>query len=305
VPAADATADAGADSEAADARRPPDPASFDCRSLPDLPARVSSTPVACGTDPACLTRQVAGHRGAGGQLGKLAPEDTLAAYRAAIAIGADYGETDPRPTKDGVLVNVHDTTVDRTTTGTGTVDQMTLAEVQALTLEAGSFSGDFSCERIPTLRQVLETCVGRLHVLVDANKTDRVDLLVGDIVAAGALDWAIFDTSSVSKIQQALALEPALHVMIRVSTVQELDAALGALGPTKPAIVEIHDGGDLKSLSAAIHARGLRALTDGFGQDVSANLGGPVSVYGQLFDVGIDIVQSDRPELVLELLGRR
>lgn len=72
--------------------------------------------------------QVSGHRGAGGMLGAIAPEDTLAAYRAGIATGLEFVETDPRPTADGVLVNIHDPEVNRTTDGKGYVESMTLAE---------------------------------------------------------------------------------------------------------------------------------------------------------------------------------
>jgi hypothetical protein len=52
-------------------------------------------------------------------------------------------------------------------------------------------------------------------VLVDANKTDRVDLLVAAIVAIDTLDWAVFDTSSLDKIDRALAIEPRLMIQPR------------------------------------------------------------------------------------------
>ena len=237
-------------------------------------------------------------------MGKVAPENTLASCRAAIVLGVDFVETDPRPTGDGVIVNVHDTDVDRVAEGTGEVSSMTLAQVQSLALKTDAFDGDFSCEFIPTFRAVLETCRGRVHVLVDANKTDRVDLLVQDIVAADAIEWAIFDTSSISKIQEALAIEPSLHVMPRVSSMQELDDALLALADHPPVIIEVN-GGNLETLAAAIHDRGHRVLADVFGQDVAVAMGGDISVYGQPFDMGVDIAQTDRPELVLEFLERR
>ena len=90
-----------------------DPALFDCTAT-RAPVRVAPTPFACATDPTCAAKLVCGHRGVGGELGVVAPEGSLAAVRAAIVLGVDYVETDPRPTKDGVLVNVHDTEVDRT-----------------------------------------------------------------------------------------------------------------------------------------------------------------------------------------------
>lgn len=59
--------------------------------------------------------------------------------RAAIALGVDFIETDPRPSKDGVIVNVHDTDVGRVTTGTGKVADMTLAELRALPLKTSKY----------------------------------------------------------------------------------------------------------------------------------------------------------------------
>src|SRR4051794_19967414 len=71
---------------------------------------------------------VVGHRGTG-NIG--APENTFAAFDAAVSVGAAL-ETDVRTTSDGVPVIMHDETVDRTTGGTGTVTAMTLDELLRL-----------------------------------------------------------------------------------------------------------------------------------------------------------------------------
>jgi hypothetical protein len=107
-----------------------DPKLFDCTA--QTPSRKAASSIECLRDPKCKTRLVTGHRGAGGNLGRIAPEDSLSAYRAAIAMGADIVETDPRPTSDNVIVNIHDTTLDRTTSGTGEVIKKTYAEVHSL-----------------------------------------------------------------------------------------------------------------------------------------------------------------------------
>ncbi len=280
-----------------------DPALFDCTAK-KAPERVNAVPITCATDAACATKLVSGHRGAGGELGVIAPEDTVAAVRAAIVLGIDFVETDPRPTKDGVLVNLHDTTVDRTTNGSGEAELMTLAEIQALHLKASEYPGDFSCERVPTLEEVLAAAKGKVHVLVDANKTDRVDLLVAAIQATDTLDWAIFDTDSQDKIDEALALEPALHTMIRVGTTDELSAELAHFAAHPPVIVEVHGGADPAALVPAIHAASHRALTDAFVTDVGAGLSDDPSLYDEMWAPGFDMLQSDRPDLVLRNIGR-
>ncbi len=83
------------------------------------------------------------HRGANRE----ADENTLKAYETAIDYGMDFIECDPRLTRDGVFVIMHDATVDRTTDGSGKVKDMTLSEIRALRTEHG--------EQVPTLEEVL------------------------------------------------------------------------------------------------------------------------------------------------------
>lgn len=83
------------------------------------------------------------------------PENTMAAFRAAVKIGCDAIETDVRMTKDGHLVLIHDRDVDRTTNGHGKVDDMTLDELREL--DAGSWKSPvFTGEKIPTVEEFLD-----------------------------------------------------------------------------------------------------------------------------------------------------
>lgn len=112
--------------------------------------------------PATFPVQIIAHRG----FTKAAPENTLAAFEAAIAAGADAVELDVHLTKDGHLVVIHDGDVDRTTDGEGPVDEMTLAQIKAL--DAGSwFAPQFKGERVPTLDEALALIRGRANVVVE------------------------------------------------------------------------------------------------------------------------------------------
>jgi len=307
----DAASDAGGvDAADRDSGTEPivDPSLFDCSSAGAsdstmLPERASGIPISCALDPTCRTVQISGHRGVGGDLGAIAPEDTLSAYRAGIVMGLEYVETDPRPTSDGVIVNIHDTTVDRTTDGTGTVDEMTFDEVRALNIRT-LLRGDYGCERIPTLEEILRTCRGRVVVLIDANKTDRVDLLVAAIHAADAVDWAIFDTSSIDKIDSALAIDPDLHFMIRPRALDEIEPQLDHFAPRLPVIVEL----GLRTIplgAPMVHSRGTRVMADVFLADALAIVADDFSGYAEALDDGADILQTDRPDFVMEYLRER
>ena len=98
---------------------------------------------------------VFGHRGASA----VAPQNTLAAFHAAVDSGAQGVELDAHLTRDGQLAVIHDFTVEATTNGEGAVADMTLAQLKALDA-GGWFSSAFAGERVPTLDEVF-AAVGR------------------------------------------------------------------------------------------------------------------------------------------------
>jgi glycerophosphoryl diester phosphodiesterase len=124
------------------------------------------------------------HRGGAGE----APENTLAAFDIAIALGYGYVETDAHLTRDGVLVAFHDDRLDRVTDRTGAIAELGIGEVEAA--DAGyAFSPDAGGSfpfrgrdiRVPRLEEILtrwpdvcvnidpksDRCVGPLAVLLD------------------------------------------------------------------------------------------------------------------------------------------
>jgi glycerophosphoryl diester phosphodiesterase len=130
------------------------------------------------------------HRGASAY----APEHTLAAYRLALAQGADYVEQDLAVTKDGVLVCIHDPTLERTTnveelfpdratnvTWEGkprprawVVNDFTLAEIK--TLDAGSwFDPKFAHERIPTFDEAIALVRGKAGIFPELKTPELYD----------------------------------------------------------------------------------------------------------------------------------
>ena len=94
---------------------------------------------------------IIGHRGASA----VAPENTLAAFRKAIEVGADGIEFDVRLSRDGVPVIIHDETLCRTALRPDRVADLSGEELQ--NVNAGSwFSADYGDEKIPGLQQLLE-----------------------------------------------------------------------------------------------------------------------------------------------------
>jgi len=95
------------------------------------------------------------HRGASGH----APENTMAAFRRAVELGARFIETDLQLSRDARVIAMHDFTLDRTTTGKGESHQLPLDQLRAL--DAGAWFGDrggisYAGEKVPTLEEILD-----------------------------------------------------------------------------------------------------------------------------------------------------
>ena len=113
---------------------------------------------------------VAAHRGDSVN----APENTIASITS-IAGTADLSEMDVQVTSDGVLVLMHDNTIDRTTDSTGTVASMTLSTVQAL--DAGVwFSSEFTGEQVPTMAAAINAAItSGIEPLIERKKGAAAD----------------------------------------------------------------------------------------------------------------------------------
>ena len=109
------------------------------------------------------------HRGAS----SYAPENTQAAFRKGLELGADFLECDVHLSKDGELIIMHDDKVDRTTNGTGFVKDYTLAELKEL--DAGVlFGASFNGEKIITLDELLEEFYGEIGLLIELKKSNYI-----------------------------------------------------------------------------------------------------------------------------------
>ena len=125
------------------------------------------------------TIQITAHRGASGY----APENTLSSVRKAMEIGVDRIEIDVQQTSDGVLVVLHDKTLDRTTSGKGKVGKMTIKELDGIHANAG-FESDFPDEPIPTLEQIFELMDGSVEFVIEIKAGGRTYPGIEDNVAA-------------------------------------------------------------------------------------------------------------------------
>jgi glycerophosphoryl diester phosphodiesterase len=172
-----------------------------------------------------------GHRGASGH----APEHTIASYDLALAMGADYIEQDLQLTKDGVLVALHDPTLDRTARGpagncTGLVIEKTLAQIRTCDVGAwfnAAFPQDARVEyvglRIPTLDEVFQRYGHRANYYIETKNPEEAPGMEERLIAlldryalrgsAARRDQVLIQSFSPASLRKLHALAPDLPLV--------------------------------------------------------------------------------------------
>ncbi|MBS0454760.1 MAG: glycerophosphodiester phosphodiesterase [Proteobacteria bacterium] len=229
------------------------------------------------------------HRGAG----KLAPENTLAAFRLGARHGYRMFECDAKLSADGIVFLMHDALLDRTTSGHGTGGNRPWTQLSQL--DAGSWhSRDYAGEPLPTLANLARWCLASGHLLdIEIKPTPGTERQTGEVVAreAAAL-WAGAPVPPFLTSFQPQALEAALQVApqlprgllldkLRDGWLQEAQALQCA------AVVCNYSLWDADTV-ARVHAAGMRALSYTVNDE---------SVVQWLWRLGTDGVVTDRVDL--------
>jgi glycerophosphoryl diester phosphodiesterase len=195
------------------------------------------------------------------------PENTLAAFAAARALGVVVQEFDVRVTRDGTLVCVHDESVDRTTDGArrlgpgALIEQLTWREVHDL--DAGTWAGAPPGQRVPTLAQVLAT-LGAGSFAVVEHKAGTAAAFVaalaenrdGPCTVLQSFDWRF--------VQAARAIDPALPLAVLGPTPEHAtcdDATIRDALAVGAGMIHWHDRGLRRSDVLRAHAAGLFVCT--------------------------------------------
>ncbi len=251
---------------------------------------------------------VMAHRGGAG----LWPENTMYAFERAVTMGVDVLEMDVHSTADGVLVVMHDSTVDRTTDGTGAVRDLTLAEVKAL--DAGyrwsSDDGKTYPYRgggitVPSLEEVFVAFPAQpMNVEIKQGEPSIAAALCGMIRRFGMMDRVLvasFHDEVMVEFRQECpevatsASEGEVIVLFFMSS-----TFLGAAySPSAPSVQvpEYRSGLHVltQSLVDTAHSRNLQ---------VHAWTINEVGDMRHFLDLGVDGIITDYPDRLLELLGR-
>jgi glycerophosphoryl diester phosphodiesterase len=234
-----------------------------------------------------------------------APENTLTALRNTKRVGADYMEIDLRTTRDGQIVLMHDSTVDRMTDGKGKVVDMTLKEIQALTVvdrRPNLPTGAVLTEVVPTFEAVLEAArQEKLCFYLDCKEIDPTQVLQllkkyrmeRNVVVydglAGCRAWkkVTRDIPVMTSFPRSIQTPEALEAFWRTDSVEILDGSFSGYTP---------------ELIAAAHRWGATVWPD------IQNPGESPAQWEPAIKMGVRGLQSDHPGALvtyLKSIGKR
>jgi len=237
---------------------------------------------------------VAAHRGGAA----LWPENSLLAFRNALALGVDLLETDVHLTADGEVVIVHDPTLDRTTTGRGAVRDVKLSDLMGVRLK--DRDGTATTEHLPTLRELLDllrpaSASLLLEIKVGPNREPYPGIeekVLGLVRDAGLLDRVLVMAFEDETLRRVRTLDPKVRTVLLVSTRRAERAAARDVVRWVTAMGANDLGIDYRALNADIvaAARASRVRVAAWTVNEAADM-------KRVIGLGVDVVISDRPDL--------
>ncbi|AYN68598.1 glycerophosphodiester phosphodiesterase [Euzebyella marina] len=236
---------------------------------------------------------VAAHRGA--HLDNF--ENSIASTLKCIELGVDIVEVDVRTTKDGHLVLMHDSSVDRTTNGSGKVEDLTLKQIRSLRLKDPS--GKLSKETVPTFEEFLRVTKGKIMVDIDM-KTDNVEGIVSALKTTGTLDEVFYFDNDYHQLNRVKELHATAQIMPRAYSLQMVDSAITQFSPP---VVHIDDKFYTQEVVDFIEKKQSRVWINTLGDlDKEIAKGNGLVAIKEAVQYGANIIQTDEPEKLLQLL---
>ncbi len=226
----------------------------------------------------------------------LAPENSLLSVQNAIKEGIDIIEIDIRTSKDGVPMLMHDGTIDRTTNGTGKLEDYTFEELKALRLK--NKDGSLSDSKIPALREVLAICKGKILIDLDLKLTN-IEPVIDEVQKAGMQTHAFFFDSDYRVLKKIKKIDPALYLMPRTYSEKHVKKAIRLFDPQ---IIHIDPSFYSAALMSDLQARKIRVWINAFGEVDNSLSSGESDVLLDFLEKGANVLQTDQPELMLKEL---
>ena len=240
---------------------------------------------------------VSAHRGGAGPS---FPENCMATFEATVRSGWSMLEIDLRTSKDGVIVLMHDPTLDRTTNGKGPVKDYTLAQLRELRLK--DRQGKLTEHGIPTLDEAMQWARGKALLALD-KKEVPVKEVVRVITQHRAESYALLMAYSINEAKECYALNPEVMMEVMMGTRERYEEFARSGVPWANAIAFVgHTQTPDVQLCRDIRAKGASCMA-GTSRNIDRQLlTGRVTTaeplqaeYRALLERGVDVIETDIP----------
>lgn len=244
------------------------------------------------------------------------PENSLEAIDSAVEMGVDIVEIDVQRTKDSVLILMHDSKLDRTTTGSGKISELTYDSIARVRLKDAANA--VTPYKVPTLEQALLHAKGK--VMLNLDKASRYfDQVYALMEKTGTTKQIIMKGgSSADNVKKFYGkyLNDVIYMPVidldRPGAEQQIDQFIKDMNPVAFEFVFVKDTNSLPlKLSKKLKGKTLQWYntmwnTLAGGYDDATSLRDPQKGYGYLLDtLGARIFQTDRPRFLLNYLRFR
>lgn len=247
------------------------------------------------------------------------PENSIPAIESIIRMGADIMELDLKLTKDSVLVLSHDWTIDRCTTGKGRVSDYTLDELKQFRLRRAHGVATDSLH-ICTLREALECCKDRICVNVDQGY-EYYDMVLAITEELGVTDQILIKGKhSVASVAEKMATHEHNMMYMPIIDIQKEQGQKLFQEYMDTKTVPLAYEVCWKKLTPEVSDCFKKVVESGsklwvntiwgslcgyLDDDKALDCGDPAEVYDQVIALGASMIQTDRPEQLLNYLRKK
>ena len=247
------------------------------------------------------------------------PENSIPAIESVIRMGVDIVEIDLKMTKDSVLVLSHDKTIDRMLNGKGLVSDFTLDSLRTFRLKRAHNVTTDSL-RITTLEEALTVCKDRIVVNLD-HAWDYYDAAIAVAEKVGVVDQILMKGKKPLKtVEDKLSTHENNFMYMPIIDInkpagQKLFAEYKELGVGTQLAYEVcwnkmtpeveNCMKDIIAGGSKVWANSIWGSLCGYLDDDAAYEYGPENYYGKLVDMGVTMIQTDRPEFIIDYLRSR
>ena len=238
------------------------------------------------------------HRGASAY----APENTISSIKKAIELGSKFIEIDVHMTKDGEVVAIHDSTIDRTSNYSGSVADFTIAQLRGHDFGTW-FSKEFSKEKIPTLKEVLKVLTSESILIIElkygADTYPEIEKKIVDtVVKMGLSKNVILKSFSYEILNTFEKIAPNIDRLYCTFwgnswlTIDNFLRFKGIFDRGSFKYLQVHKFFLTKDLVDKAHEKGIKVVVWDVHDKESMK---------EFQSMGVDFIESDNPDYVIEI----